>query len=143
MLFLRSTLLGLFLLLAGFSFSQRKITGVVTDEQNIPIPFVQVFVKNSPELRTETDQNGLYTLQLYEGEYFLVFRIGGYEDREAYVTIQNSDVTKDIQLFEGGKNNLDEVTISSKRVNVGRNIIMKVVDKRDHHGSLYKSYRRN
>ncbi len=128
---LRNILLGFFLLMAGFSFSQHKISGVVTDEQNIAIPYVQVFVKNSPELRTETDENGSYTLQLYEGEYFLVFRIGGYETREAYVTIQNTDATKDIQLFEGGKNNLEEVNITSKRVNVGRNIMLKVVEKRD------------
>ncbi len=124
-------LLLLILCATNVSFSQRKISGVVLDENSIPIPFAQVFIKNNTELRTETDENGKYTLQLFEGEYYLIFRAVGYEEREAYVTIQNKEVVRDVQLFEEGINAIDEVEISSKKSNVGRNIMLKVVEKRD------------
>lgn len=128
---LKLLLVLLFLSGVNLIHAQRKISGLVTDENNIPIPFAQVYVKNNSELRTETDALGNYTLQLYEGEYFLVFRAVGYEEREAYVTIQNKETTRDIQLFEEGMNAIDDVEINSKKSNVGRNIMLKVVEKRD------------
>ena len=116
---------------ANTIFAQRKLSGIVSDVNNIPIPYAQVFIKNNTDLRTETDANGYYTLQLYEGEYYIIFRAVGYEEREAYVTVRNQAVVKDIQLFEDGIGAIEEVEISSKKSNVGRNMMLKVVEKRD------------
>lgn len=126
-----STLILFFLLTALTGFAQRKLTGTVTDELNMPLPFADVYVKNNMELRTQTDANGFYTLQLYEGEYFLIFRASGYEERESYVTISYSDEKRDIQLFPQKVDDIDEVEIVAKKSNPGREIMLKVVKKRD------------
>ena len=55
------------------SFAQQFINGVITDERNIPIPSVTVYVKTFSDQRTLSDFNGKYELSLMPGEYFLVF----------------------------------------------------------------------
>jgi len=111
--------------------AQRKLTGIVTDEYNLPIPFANVYVKNTPELRTQTDVNGAYTLQLYPGEYYMIFNTTGYDDREAYITIQLTDVQRDIQLFPTKIEDIESVEIVAKKGNPGREIMLNVVRKRE------------
>ena len=60
-------------------FSQQFVNGVITDNRNIPIPSVTIFIKNFPEQRTIADFNGKYELSLMPGEYFLVFSAKGYD----------------------------------------------------------------
>jgi hypothetical protein len=119
------------LLNAVFCWGQHTLSGVVSDEKKIPIPFAQVYVKNASDLRTLTDENGKFTLQLYEGEYFLIFNAPGYFERETYINIQNSDVVRDIQLFPQSINELEEVEIVAKKSNPGREIMLEVVKRRD------------
>lgn len=129
---MKGLLLVFFLLLFTFSgIAQRKLTGIVTDESNLPIPFANVYVKNTPELRTQTDINGSYTLQLYPGEYYMIFNATGYDDREAYITIQMGDVQRDIQLFPTKIKDIEDVEIVAKKGNPGREIMLNVVRKRD------------
>ncbi|MBI3240491.1 MAG: hypothetical protein HYZ43_16870 [Flavobacteriia bacterium] len=62
---MRNGLLLLFLVMIAFAgMAQRKLTGLVTDENNLPIPFADIYVKNNAELRTQTDVNGNYSLQV-------------------------------------------------------------------------------
>jgi hypothetical protein len=123
----------LIVFLVGFQsvFAQKKLSGIVSDELNQPIPFAQVFVKNSTELRTTANENGVYTLQLFEGEYYLVFNAPGYSEREAYITIQQNDVVRDIQLFPKNIQEIAEVEITTKNTNPGREIMLEVVKRRD------------
>lgn len=124
-------LLFLFLICSLFSFSQKKLSGTITDEAGVAIPYAEVFVKLSPELRTLADVNGNYTLQLYEGEYYIVFRASGYTEREAYVTIKNQNVVRDMQLFPMNTSDIAEVEVQAKKSNPGREIMLKVVEKRE------------
>ncbi len=129
---MKDLLLVFFLLLfASNGIAQRKLTGIVTDESNLPIPFANVYVKNTAELRTQTDINGSYTLQLYPGEYYMIFNATGYDDREAYITIQMGDVRRDIQLFPTKIKDIEDVEIVAKKGNPGREIMLNVVRKRD------------
>lgn len=128
---MRYCLLIFFTILFFHGFAQRTLTGIVTDEKKLPIPFASVYVKNSSDLRTQTDANGKYTLQLFEGEYYLVIGSLGYDDREAYIAVQNGDVKRDIQLFPSKISELEEVEIAVKKSNPGREIMLKVVKKRD------------
>ncbi|MCE2742780.1 MAG: DUF5686 and carboxypeptidase regulatory-like domain-containing protein [Fluviicola sp.] len=125
-----------FLLLFPFtfltnSFGQNLLSGVVSDEKNMPIPFAQIYSKNNSELRTVADVNGYYEMRLFIGEYFLVFSAVGYDDRESYISINNSDIKKDMQLFPTKIQSLDDVDIVAKKTNPGREIMLKVVAKRD------------
>lgn len=124
-------LLFLFLISVLFSFGQKKLSGTITDEAGVAIPYAEVFVKNNPELRTLADVNGIYTLQLYEGEYYVVFRASGYTEREAYVTIKSQNVVRDMQLFPMNTSDIAEVEVQAKKSNPGREIMLKVVEKRD------------
>lgn len=112
-------------------FGQQVLSGSIYDERKIPIPFAKVFVKNSADLRTLSDENGQYELRLFPGEYFLVFSAPGYDDREAYVVMNEQPVIKDMQLFPIKLKDLEGVEVAVKKSNPGRDIMLEVVKKRD------------
>jgi hypothetical protein len=120
-----------FICIPAFSFSQWNLSGTVLDEKKLPIPFANVYIKNNTDLRTQTDENGTFSLQLFDGEYFLIVNATGYQERETYVVISNKGAVKDIQLFPIKINELEDVEIAVKRSNPGREIMLQVVKKRD------------
>ena len=107
------------------------LIGNVLDERNVPIPFAKVFVKNNAEMRTVTDANGYYELSLYPGEYFLVINAVGYRERESYIVMNDIQIQRDIQLFPIEIKELQDVDISVKKSNPGREIMLNVVKIRD------------
>ncbi len=111
--------------------SQQFVRGVISDERNVAIPFAKVFVKNTTDQRTVTDENGKYELAVMPGEYFLVFSAVGFQDREAYVSINNLDIVRDIQLFPLKVQELQGVEVTAKKSNPGREIMLEVVKKRE------------
>lgn len=120
-----------FSLLPTLGIGQQLVNGTVFDERNIPIPFAKIFVKNDPEQRTIADANGYYEMRLFPGEYFLVFSATGYDTREGYITITDADVQRNFQLLPTKFQDLEDVEISVKKSNPGREIMLKVVEKRD------------
>jgi hypothetical protein len=112
-------------------FAQQLLKGTITDEMGMPIPSAKVFVKNLADLRTIADVNGYYEMWLYPDEYYLVVSATGYETREAYVTISEGTVVKDVQLFPQKVQDIDDINVSAKKSNPGREIMLKVVEKRD------------
>lgn len=127
----RFFLLFSFISFIGVSYGQQLLIGTVTDENGLPIPFAKVFVKNAPELRTLTNVNGYFEMRLFEGEYYLVFSSTGYQIREAYVRIAENSEVKNIQLFPQKIQDINDVNVSAKKTNPGREIMLKVVNKRD------------
>ena len=122
----------LVLSLSSFIYGQEQLSGVVTDEEGLPIPFAKVYVKNEAGQRTLANVDGYYEMRLLEGEYFLVFSATGYDDREAYVTMMTGQpVVKDMQLFPRSYQNIQSVNVSAKKGNPGREIMLKVAEKRD------------
>ncbi|MFM7668426.1 MAG: carboxypeptidase regulatory-like domain-containing protein, partial [Bacteroidota bacterium] len=124
----------LFLFLFGtisVSISQIVVSGRVTDERNDPIPYSKIYLKNMTDQRTICDVNGYYELRLMPGEYFLVVNATGFQERESYLTVNDKPVTKDIQLFPSTIKDFEDMDIQSKKTNPGREIMLKVVEKRD------------
>ncbi len=118
--------------LFGFSaIAQQLLKGHITDEMGQPIPSAKVFVKNQAELRTLADVEGYYEMWLFPDEYFLVFSATGFDDREAYVTITDKTEIKDIQLFPQKIQDIEDISVSAKKSNPGRDIMLEVVKKRD------------
>ena len=119
-------------LLTIHSFSaQLFVRGVVTDENNSPIPNVKVYVKNAPEMRTLANLNGAFEISLMPGEYFLIFNALGFDEREAYISISDIDLNRNFQLFSSRIKDFETVDVSAKKANPGRDIMLKVVNKRD------------
>jgi hypothetical protein len=113
------------------AFVQQFVRGEIVDERNTPIPFAIVYVKNASEQRTVADINGKYELSMMPGEYFLIFSATGFNDRETYVTLNNLDITKNMQLFPTKIKELESIEVSVKKSNPGRDIMMEVVKKRE------------
>lgn len=128
---MRHFLLVLFSFLNVILFAQQFVRGTISDERNVAIPFAKVFVKNSTDQRTVSDENGKYELSVMPGEYFLVFSATGFQDREAYVSINNADIVRDIQLFPIKIQELQGVEVTVKKSNPGREIMLEVVKKRE------------
>jgi hypothetical protein len=112
-------------------FAQQFVRGSISDERNVAIPFAKVFVKNNSEQRTVSDENGKYEISVMPGEYFLVFSAAGFQDREAYVSINNIDIARDIQLFPIKVQELQGIEVTAKKGNPGREIMLEVVKKRE------------
>ena len=119
------------LLIGGNAFAQQLLKGTVYDEQGSPIPYAKIYVQNSAELRTVSDVKGYYEMRLYPDEYFLYFSASGYDTRDSYVTISETTITKDMILFPTKIQDIQGVNVSVKRSNPGREIMLKVVAKRD------------
>ena len=111
--------------------AQQFVIGTIYDEHNNAIPYAKVFVKNNAEQRTVSDDRGKYQLSLMPGEYFLVFSATGFQDREAYVSISNMDISRDIQMFPIKVQELQGVEITAKKSNPGREIMLEVIKKRE------------
>ncbi|MFM7663069.1 MAG: carboxypeptidase-like regulatory domain-containing protein [Bacteroidota bacterium] len=110
---------------------QRFLKGTVKDKEKRIIPYAKIYVKNDPTLRTVCDVNGYYEMGLMPGEYYLVVTATGYEDREYYLGMADADINKDFQLFPPNVKTVEDVVVSVKKSNPGREIMLKVVNKRD------------
>lgn len=84
----------------------KTITGKVTDNNNEPLPFVNVLIKGQTQ-GTTTDENGSYSINVPNTNSVLQFSFVGYITSE--VTVGNQ-TTINVTL-EGEANNLDEVVV--------------------------------
>jgi TonB-linked SusC/RagA family outer membrane protein len=96
-------LLVLLLVSLQVMFAQRKITGIVTNEDDgAPLPGVTVVVKGIPSKGTITDLDGKYSLDIPEGTQSIVFSFVGMRTKEV-VTEKSTEInvamtTTDIAL---------------------------------------------
>ncbi len=80
----------------NFSLAQ-GISGMVTDQDQNPLPFATIYIKQA-ETGTSTNQDGYYEIKLSSGTYDLVFQYMGYQTIEKKVEIQNEFKNLDILL---------------------------------------------
>lgn len=121
----------LLLLCSSFLFSQYAIRGTVYDEQKNPMPNVDVYLKFSEDTPYKTDAKGSFEIRLQPGETYLIFSKWGYDEKEIFVPLGRADQQIDVQLFPSLSSEMDDVVISAKKSNVGREVIKKVVTKID------------
>lgn len=128
--FLQFALFTTCFLIGSSAFGQYVLKGKVLDENNLGIPYADVYVKNYADLRTRADVEGNYLMRLEPGEYYMVFSAMGYETLEYYMIILESEKIQNIQLFPVSVKDLEEFEFSTKRRNIGREIVVKTVDKK-------------
>ncbi|PKV51477.1 Ca-activated chloride channel family protein [Aquimarina sp. MAR_2010_214] len=96
-------------LTAGISNAQEiKVTGKVTDSQNLPLPGVSIVIKGSAN-GTQTDLDGNYTLLATIGDT-LMFSYVGFETTEEKVTATSTIV--DIKLIPASSQ-LEEIVVAA------------------------------
>ena len=89
-----------------------QISGVVTDDNNQPIPFVNIYLENT-YIGTTSNQNGNYSLDLSnKGNYTLVFQSLGYHSTQKSIDIQEFPYVLNVKLKEATYS-LKEVVVSA------------------------------
>jgi len=83
-----------------------QVTGTVTDENNVPIPGVNVILKKQRDKGTSTDVDGNFNVDAAVGDT-LIFSFIGFTELEKVVGV---DALSNIQMFEE-KEFLDEVVV--------------------------------
>jgi len=86
----------LFGLITTIGFSQKIVTGTVTDSSGLPVPYVNIAEKGSNK-GTATDDDGKYTIAVDENAV-LVFSFIGFQTQE--ITVGSQDKI-DVVLLEG------------------------------------------
>jgi hypothetical protein len=90
-----------------------KVTGKVIDgEYNDVLAFASIYVKGTDK-GTTSDFDGLYTLDLDEGEYTLVFSFIGYETKEITSVVIKSKAVVELNVTLNASVLLDEVLITT------------------------------
>ncbi len=106
--------------------AQTKVSGLVIDEDDYPIPFANVIFKNSTS-GTITDENGRFYLESSESYKTLHVSFVGYETQDVPLT-KRVTYKMNILLKEGSQ--LNEVTIysgkQSKKNNPAIDILKKI-----------------
>lgn len=100
----------LLILVSGYAFAQKTITGTVTDEEGETLPYAAVVVKGT-STGTVTDDNGKFTLKVPEGATTLVVSYTGLETVEVEI---NGQSTIDVKMGESSLD-LDPVVVSASK----------------------------
>ena len=130
-----------FVLISTVLLAQTKVSGVVIDEDNYPVPFANVIFKNSTT-GTITDENGRFYLESSERFTTLQISFVGYETKD--IALEKSVTYKlKVLLKEGSL--LNTVTIysgkQSKKNNPAIDILKKIwANKRSNGTKKFKQY---
>ena len=102
----KQLMLILSIMMSSFAYGQSRVSGTVTDQQNQPLPGVNVLVKGSTQ-GTTTDASGKYQVDVLSSDAILTFSFIGFTSQEKAVgnqTVVDVTLQEDIQ-------NLQEVVV--------------------------------
>jgi len=114
------------------------VKGLVTDMNNVPLPFASVFVTGTTR-GTATNFDGYYELELPDGKHELSFRYVGYRKRTHVVEISGKPVNLNVQL-EIDQIFLREVVISADAEDPAYAIMRKAISKRKYYLEQIDNY---
>ncbi|MDV7392854.1 DUF5686 family protein, partial [Arthrospira platensis SPKY1] len=93
------------------SFANAQIRGLITDEINRPMPFVNIYIENS-YIGTTSNDKGQYELQLKPGKYTVVYQSIGYKTQKKEITLDVTPVVINVRLIEE-QYQLQEVVVNA------------------------------
>lgn len=124
----------LFLLFSLTVIAQTKVSGVVVDEKNEPIPFANVYFKNSTE-GVITNENGRFYLESTKSYAFLIASFIGYTSQE--IKLEKA-VTYNLKISLSEGETLREVVLISgkmpKKNNPAIDILRKIWARKKQNG---------
>ena len=116
-----------------------KLTGLITDENNQPLPFVIVYISGT-SVGTTANPDGYYTLELQNGSYDISFRLIGYSLLTKKVEINNQAVELNVKMLNESIK-LKEVNISANTEDPAYAIIRAAQAKRIFYLEQVKLYK--
>jgi len=117
---MKNTLIFILAYLSGTlgAYTQNMIKGKVSDEHNVALPGVNVFIKGTIE-GTSTDENGKFSIKTnLTGDAIIVFRHIGMDEVQLPVSIHKEIADISIQMREKSTE-IEEVVISAGNFGVG------------------------
>ena len=133
-----SLIVALLLLLNLSAFSQQlTVSGKITDQNNIPVPFASVYIKNTT-IGTSANSEGEYNLHLDAGTYEIEYKAVGYKQESRNINITASQVVNVILKTESYQ--LQNVVIGSGGEDPAYAIIRKAIRKRKSHLNEVNAY---
>jgi hypothetical protein len=106
--------------------AQTKVSGIIVDSKNLPIPFASVIFKNTTE-GTVTNEDGRFYLESDKSYDALIVSFGGYQDKEMPL---EKAVNYDFKIVLKETETLKEVVIysgkTSKKNNPALDILRKI-----------------
>jgi hypothetical protein len=139
---MKQTICHLFLLFISiFSFGQTKVSGIVVDNENLPVPFANVLFEGSNE-GVVTNEDGRFYLESNTNYKALIVSFAGFENKE--VTLSKSITYNLIVKISDGEK-LKEVVIftgkTSKKNNPALDILRKIWARKRQNGlNKFKQY---
>ena len=125
------------LLISLHSFSQ--IQGTVKDNQDKPLPFVNIYIENT-YTGTTSNEDGNYELNINKsGNYTVVFQFLGYKTVKKTVSINSFPYTLDATLLDE-EISLNEVVVNAEE-NPANIIIRQAIAKRKENQNKIQSYK--
>ena len=115
----------------------QSISGFVYDEDNNPIPYAKVYLKDRGNSEGSTDNSGAITD--FEGKYFIGCGMGvhnvvytsiGYDDLEMQVVVDQFEPTVQNVYLQQSVKELNNVEVSTKKKNIGWMIVQNVIDRK-------------
>lgn len=134
----------LLLALTAFVFKGRAqqfvLSGRIVDEQNKPISFVSIYIRNSTYGTTSND-DGYYQFKLTAGMYKIMYRFVGFKEQTQTVTITDQDQQLNIQLEKEiyQPRSIDRQARNGQDTSAA-SIMQKVIAKRQYYLNEVKSY---
>lgn len=135
---MRYTLLfTLILLFSCPAFAQVNLSGRITDDQNRPIPFASVYIKNTTK-GTSANSEGEYILQLKPGAYEVQYKAVGYKQESRKVDLTSNQVVNVVLQVETYQ--LKDVTVNAGGEDPAYGIIRKTIRRRKEHLNEVSAY---
>lgn len=117
---------------------QAQISGIVTDENNEPLPYVNIYVKSTTS-GTTTNFDGEYFLKLGKGNYEIIYQYVGYTPTTKNINYDGNSETVDVQLLPQ-KYQLKAVEINANAEDPAYAIIRKAQAKRKYYHDKMDHY---
>lgn len=127
-------------LITGFvAIKASTISGRVVDQNNEPLPFTTLYIKNTTT-GTTTNIEGYYSLDIAPGKYELVFQYVGYKSATKVVNVTSSDLTLNVTLQQEALQ-LNEVVVTADEEDPAYRVIREAIAKRKYHKEEVNAYK--
>ena len=108
-----------------------RVEGFVTDENNLPLPFCNVYIPNT-NFACASNENGFYSLDIVPGNYQLKFQYIGFVKQEIPIIIGDKLITVNVKMVAEIMD-LDEIVINSDKEDPAYAIIRQAIALREKH----------
>ena len=126
------------LLTTCLQLSLAQVSGVVTDQDNNTLPYVNIYIEGT-SIGTTTNLEGQYQLDIPSGKHKLIFQYIGYITTSIDIKYIGESLTHN-QVLTTENYNLEQITIKADAEDPAYAIIRKAQNKRSYYESLMDNF---